>query len=328
MNQSENKKIEMEIPRLSKALKNPIEKRESNTQPQVKQTSFIFIMISGLVISLGMLIVIVASVKVWRPKLFPEIQTIQHLETDMNSLNQTIVDLHNDTKSKQILMNEIASLKQEIDQIKTDMQIEIAVLNNKINTLIFEQNNNKTTEPLDNNISADKNNEISMDASVFYAQFLAALAEDKPLLKFYEHAGKLNLSDEFKDIIANIRKINFEKIKSNEELLAEFDQMQRDILKDTMVTSNAQKGKNGLIKSITGNIQIRNSQQPNRMQLKKDFIKAKRLFDQDDVKSAIDILKSYAHHKDVDNWIKHAKEKIEHDEAIQNVRKFKGPYSQ
>ncbi len=325
MNQPENKKVE--IPILAQTLENSIEKGKKPVNAQKKYKFFIFVMISGIVISLSMLIAIVASVNIWRPKLFPQIQTIQHLEQDIQSLKQTIIDLNQDTKNKEVLINEIASLKQEVDQIKANMQIEMAIANDKLNAFIVEQNN-KAAEILDKKISTDQKTEISMDANVFYAQFLAAIEGKENLLKFYEHAEKLNLSNEFKDIITNIRKINFEKIKSNENLLTEFDQMQNDILKETMLTSIAQKYRSNIIKNIKNNIQISSNQEPNRVQLKKDLIEARKLFTQDDMNSAIDILKFYAHHKHVGLWIKHAEEKKAHDEAIQNVRNFKGPYSQ
>jgi septal ring factor EnvC (AmiA/AmiB activator) len=321
MNQSETKKIE--IPILSKSLKNSIEKEERPLNAEVKHASFIFIMISGVIISLSMLIVIVASINMWRPKLFPEIQTIQLLEEDIQSLKQTIFDLKQDTKNKADLIHEIKSLKEELEKIKTDAHIQIAVINNKLNSLIVDRNHTTVKT-----IVTDKIPEISQDANVFYAQFLAAIEEEKPLLKFYEHAEKLNLSDAFKEIITNIRKINFEKIKSNTQLLADFDQMQSEILKDTMLRSTAQKDRSNLIKKITNNIQISSNQQPNRVQLKKALIKARKFFVQDDIHSAIDILKPYAHHKDADLWIQHANEKTSRDEAIQNVRNFKGPYYQ
>lgn len=321
MIQSENKQVK--IPTLSNAIKNPIELRESNTTPHIKSTSFIYLLMSGVVISLSMLILIVASVKMWRPKLFPEIQTIHLLKQDIHALKQTIRDLRNDTKSKEMLITEIGSLKQEVDTFKTNMQAEIAVINNNINTL-----NNKTVETLNSKTSTDTNTEISQDANVFYAQFLAAIEEGKPLLKFYEHAEKINLSNDFKDIMTTLRTINVEKIKSREELITAFDQMQHNILKETMLTSAAQKNENSIIKNITDNIQIKSNQQPNRAQLKKDLIKAKQMVDQDDVNRAIDILKSYAHHQDVDLWMTHAKEKTAYDKAIQNVRNFKGPYNQ
>ena len=325
--------ISMEIPTLSKQTTKQLEQKEkaNNAAPQVKPTSFTVIIISSLVTSLSVVVVTVATAKIWRPKLFPELKKIENLEKDIIVLNQEILSLQGDTKNKDLLSSEVDSLKKEIDKTKTDIKVEIAEVNDKINTVVSEQKNSEalqeTEQTLEENELEENQPTISMDAGIFYAQFLTAIEENKPLLQYYEHAGKLDLSDKFKDIIADIKKINFEKIKSDEELADDFNQMHSDILQDTMITKNAQTGKKNLIDSIKDNIQITSNNQPNRAQLKSDFIMAKRLLDKDDFEGAIDMLTPYASHKNVGLWIKHTQDRIDHDDAIQNVRNFKGPYS-
>ncbi|PIZ32578.1 MAG: hypothetical protein COY39_05080 [Alphaproteobacteria bacterium CG_4_10_14_0_8_um_filter_37_21] len=329
--QTKQTDISIEVPTLSKQAKTQNgEKERQYTAPPVKQTSFTFIMLSSLVTSLSVLAVTVATAKMWRPKLFPELKKIESLEKDMIALHQEMLSLNGDTKNKELLNNEVASLKQEIDKAKTDIKVKMAEVNNKINTVTSEQKNNSTPQEektLEEDSIEEDSPKISMDAGVFHVQFLTAIEENKPLSKYYEQAGKLDISDEFQHIINDIKKINFEKIQSDEELSDSFKQMHSDILQDTMITKNAQTSQKNLVDSIAENIQITHNNQPNRAQLKSDFIMAKRLLDRDDLEGTIDILTPYAHHKNVRIWIKHAQERIDHDDAIQNVRNFKGPYS-
>ncbi len=326
--------ISMEIPTLSKQAKIQAKQNEKgyNAAPQVKKTSFAFIMVSSLVTSLSVVAVTVATAKIWRPKLFPELKKIESLEKNIIALNQKIQTLQEDTKNKELLSSELESLKQEITKTKNDLTVEMAQVNDKINSVVSEQKNNDTPQEtqtaLKKEATEENHSTISMDAGIFYAQFLTAIEENKSLLKYYEHASKLDLSDSFKNIIDDIKKINFDKIRSDEELSEDFSQMHGEILKDTMITKNTQPGTKTLVDSVADNIHITSSNQPNRAQLKSDFIRAKRLLDMDDLNGAIDMLTPYKHHKTVGLWIKHAQERRDHDDAIQNVRNFKGPYSQ
>lgn len=323
--------ISMDLPTLSNQVKKQVDQKRHNTVPPVKKTSVTFIMISSLVTSLSVVAVTVATAKFWRPKLFPELGKISTLEKDILALNQEILSLQGETQNKELLSNELASLKLDIDKTKTDIKVEMEEVNKKINTVASEQKNKEMTqEPetvLEGDSTVENHSTISMDAGVFYAQFLTAIEENKPLSTYFEQAEKISLSDKFKDLINNIRKINFDKLKSDEELMDHFNQMHSEILKDTMLTTKVQIGKKKLIDSIKDNIQITKKNHPNRAQLKSDFIMAKRLFDKDDLEGAIDILAPYTNHKNVALWIKHAQERIDHEDAVQNVRNFKGPYS-
>jgi len=140
--------ISMEIPTLSKQAKIQAKQNEKgyNAAPQVKKTSFAFIMVSSLVTSLSVVAVTVATAKIWRPKLFPELKKIESLEKNIIALNQKIQTLQEDTKNKELLSSELESLKQEITKTKNDLTVEMAQVNDKINSVVSEQKNNDTPQ--------------------------------------------------------------------------------------------------------------------------------------------------------------------------------------
>ncbi|MDP2193921.1 MAG: hypothetical protein Q8K36_05300, partial [Alphaproteobacteria bacterium] len=158
-----------------------------------------------------------------------------------------------------------------------------------------------------------------------YEDFVQKLGKKESLTEFYTMASKLDLAEEFADLIQQSHTIDFDKIKSTEDIILSFEALKTTLLKQSQVKPK-NTADNGLVDQIKGNIKITPKGDAERIKLKGDLQAVEDALLQENFSKAVMIMSRYEKLYDLSAWLNTVKQRLDFEEFLKQVRNFKGPY--